>query len=67
MGDQSGAQMKSGIISWNIRGLSNKDKGHMVKNVCSSQRVDVIMLQETKMEVVPSSLIKEINCFRPIG
>ena len=38
------------IISWNTRGLGSKKKRRVVKNFLSSEKPDVVMIQETKKE-----------------
>lgn len=59
--------MKIGIISWNVRGLGSADKRRMVRELCNSYRVDVVMLQESKLDVIAPSVIKELSCFRDTG
>ena len=38
------------IISWNVRGLSSRNKRRMVKDFLRSENPDVVMIQETKKE-----------------
>lgn len=49
--------MKLGIISWNVRGLGCKDKRRLVKALCNTHSADVVLLQESKLEIVTQSLI----------
>ncbi|KAF8753605.1 hypothetical protein HU200_011601 [Digitaria exilis] len=41
------------IASWNVRGLGQKDKCRDVKRALASCNVDVVALQETKLQDVP--------------
>ena len=41
--------MKFKLVSWNVRGLNNKDKRRLVK-VLWGWNADIICLQETKLE-----------------
>ena len=52
--------MKLKIISWNVRGLNDPDKRLQIKNLIKSWKVDVICLQETKLEVMSRSLVKSL-------
>lgn len=42
--------MKFKLVSWNVRGLNNKDKRRLVKSVMGGWNADIICLQETKLE-----------------
>ena len=42
--------MKIRIRSWNVRGLNDVDKQKMVRALISSQRADLVCLQETKVQ-----------------
>ena len=48
------------IISWNVRGLNEKDKRLQIRHLIRIWRVDVICLQETKMELITRGFIKSI-------
>lgn len=37
------------IISWNIRGLNNPHKHDILKNMIRDNRIDILVIQETKM------------------
>ncbi|KAH0658710.1 hypothetical protein KY289_027458 [Solanum tuberosum] len=41
--------MKFKLVSWNVRGLNNKEKRNTVKSLISEWRADIICLQETKL------------------
>ena len=48
------------IISWNVRGLNEKDKRLQIRNPIRIWRADVICLQETKMKLITRGFIKSI-------
>ena len=44
--------MNCNILSWNVRGLNCPDKRLMVRNLLCQWRVDIVCLQETKLEYI---------------
>ncbi|RVX11275.1 LINE-1 retrotransposable element ORF2 protein [Vitis vinifera] len=48
------------IISWNTRGLGSKKKRRVVKNFLSSEKPDVVMIQETKKEECDRRLVGSV-------
>jgi exonuclease III len=44
--------MKCNILSWNVRGLNCPDKRLMVRNLLRQWEVDIVCLQETKLELI---------------
>jgi exonuclease III len=44
--------MKCNILSWNVRGFNCPDKRLMVRNLLRQWRVDIVCLQETKLELI---------------
>ncbi|XP_026429123.1 uncharacterized protein LOC113325110 [Papaver somniferum] len=55
------------IISWNIRGLGDVNKRIVVNSVLLKWRPDVVLLQETKLEVITDQLRREIWSSQDIG
>ena len=45
------------IISWNVRGLNERDKRLRVRNLIRNWRLDIVCLQETKMELITRVVI----------
>ena len=37
------------IVSWNCRGLGSSSKVEAIKNMIKSKKLDIMMIQETKM------------------
>ena len=48
------------IISWNVRGLNERDKRLRVSNMVRRWGPDVICLQETKMELIIGAVIRSL-------
>ncbi|WMV46346.1 hypothetical protein MTR67_039731 [Solanum verrucosum] len=42
--------MKFKLVTWNVRGLNDRDKRRLVKSVMKGWNADIICLQETKLE-----------------
>ena len=42
--------MKIRLFSWNVRGANNPDKRKIIRNFIRTQRVDLVCLQETKIQ-----------------
>ena len=42
--------MKLKLFSWNVRGVNNPNKRTVIRNFIRSQRVDLVCLQETKIQ-----------------
>ena len=52
--------MKLRILTWNIRGLNNPRKRKVLKNLLHDWKVDVVCLQESKLDVVDQRLIRSL-------
>jgi hypothetical protein len=52
--------MKCNILSWNVRGLNRPDKRMMVRNLLRQWHVDIVCLQETKLELISKRVINSI-------
>lgn len=48
------------LVSWNVRGLGCHIKRAVVKDFMQTYKVDIGLLQETKLNSVPDSTIKQI-------
>ena len=47
--------MKLKLFSWNVRGANNLNKRKVIRNFTRSQRVDLVCLQETKLQKMTSA------------
>ncbi|KAL4638233.1 hypothetical protein ACB092_03G133300 [Castanea dentata] len=45
------------IVSWNVRGLNERDKRLRVRNLIRMWKADIVCLQETKMELINRGVI----------
>jgi exonuclease III len=50
--------MKHNILTWNVRGLNSLDKRLMVRILLRQWRVDIVCLQETKLELISRRMIR---------
>ena len=48
-------EMKLKLLSWNVRGANNPNKRNVIRNFIWSQRVDLVCLQETKLQKLSST------------
>ena len=53
--------MKLKILSWNVRGINNLDKRKLIKAFIKSHRVDVVCIQETKIQNMDSSIVRSLG------
>ena len=42
--------MKVKIMTWNVRGVNDPDRRKIIRNFIRYQRVDLVCLQETKIQ-----------------
>ena len=52
--------MNLNIVSWNVRGLNDKDKCLRMRNLIRMWKTDIICLQETKMAVINRRVIQSL-------
>jgi exonuclease III len=52
--------MKPRIVSWKVRGLNEGNKCLRVRNMLRQWKVDIVCLQETKMENISSSFVRSL-------
>ena len=56
--------MKVKILSWNVRGVNDLEKRKVIKNFIKSQRVNLVCLQETKIQGMNKALVHSIGMGR---
>ena len=54
-------QIKIRILSWNVKGAKDSDKRKIIKSLIKSQRMDVVCLQETKIQEMSSGLVHSLG------
>ena len=55
-----GTSMNLKIISWNVRGLNERDKRLLVRNQIRNWRLDIVRLQEIKLELITKGVIRSL-------
>ena len=56
--------MKLKLLSWNVRGANNLDKRKVIKAFIKSQKVDVVCIQETKIQNMDSNIVRSLGVGR---
>ena len=56
--------MKLKLFSWNVRGANNPNKRNVIRNFIRSQRVDLVCLQETKIQEMSSAVARSLGAGR---
>ncbi|RVX22984.1 hypothetical protein CK203_008182 [Vitis vinifera] len=56
--------MKMKILSWNVRGANDSSKRKVIKTFIRNQRVDVICIQETKIQAMSDNIARSIGSGR---
>ena len=56
--------MKLRILLWNVRGANDSDKRKLRKVVIKSQKVDLVCLQETKIQEITNGIVQSLRVGR---
>ena len=56
--------MKIKILSWNVRGANDPDKRRVIKNFLRTHRVDLVCLQETKVQEMNNVMVRSLRVGR---
>lgn len=48
------------LLSWNVRGLENRDRRITIHKALSGVYLDILVLQETKIAIMSNLMVKEI-------
>ena len=59
--------MKLRILSWNVRGVNDKEKRMLIKALIQAQKVDLVCLQETKVRDMSNKLVSSLGRGRYLG
>ena len=51
-------------MSWNIRGVNDRDKRKLIKNVIKTQKVDLVCLQETNIQEMTNGIVRSLGVGR---
>ena len=49
------------ILSWNVKGINDKDKRKVVKAFLRLQRADLVCLQETKCKLMSNLVVRSLG------
>lgn len=55
------------ILSWNVRGLNNRDRRRLLKEMVRKSKAEVVLVQESKLELVDCWVIYDLNSFSRTG
>ena len=56
--------MKICLLSWNVRGINNSDKRKVIKALIKKNMVDLVCLQETKIQEISRGIIYSLGVRR---
>ncbi|RVX07360.1 Transposon TX1 uncharacterized 149 kDa protein [Vitis vinifera] len=56
--------MKMKIITWNVRGANDSSKRKIIKNYIRNQRVDLMCIQETKIQEMSEGIVRSLGSGR---
>ena len=56
--------MKIIILSWNFRGVNDPDKRKVIKNFLRTHKVDLVCLQETKVQEMNNVMARSLGVGR---
>ena len=59
-------RMKIKILSWNARGANNPEKRKVIKQFIRDQRVDLVCLQETKIQEMTLRMARSLGAGRSV-
>lgn len=57
--------MDLNLLSWNVRGMVNRDKRAVIKRGISNLTPDILCVQESKMQALSDGVVKEVWGLRP--
>jgi endonuclease/exonuclease/phosphatase family metal-dependent hydrolase len=52
--------MNAKILSWNVKGLNERDKRLQVRNLLKFWGADVVCLQETKLYLITRAIVRSL-------
>ena len=56
--------MRLRILLWNVRGATDRNKRKLIKGVIKTQKVDLVCLQETKIQEMTSGIVRSLRVGR---
>ena len=58
--------MNAKILSWNVKGLNERDKRLQVRNLLKFWGANVVCLQETKLYLITRAIVRSLWCIHHI-
>ena len=52
------------LLSWNVRGANDINKRRIIKSVVRKQKVDLLCIQETKIQLMTEGVVKSLGVGR---
>ena len=52
------------LLSWNVRGANDSSKRKIIKSFVKKQKVDVLCIQETKIQLMTEGVVKSLGVGR---
>ena len=49
------------LMSWNVRGANDVNKRRIIKSVVRKQKVDLMCIQETKIQLMTDGVVKNLG------
>ena len=49
------------LMSWNVRGANDVNKRRIIKSVVRKQKVDLMCIQETKIQLMTDGMVKNLG------
>lgn len=48
------------VVSWNVRGMGNPERRMVIKEVLRINKVQIALLQESKLRIMSDRIVKEV-------
>ena len=61
MGNDPCGLMKIKILSWNVRGLNDREKKRMINSIVRAQKADLVCFLETKVQGISLKVMKSLG------
>ena len=52
------------LMSWNVRGANDSNKKKLIKSFVRKQKVDLLCIQETKIQLMSKGVVKSLGARR---
>ena len=52
------------LLSWNVRGANDNNKRRIIKSFVKKQKVDLLCIQETKIQLMTEGVVKSLGVGR---